>query len=70
MQRRRRCLPRLAAPPVTLGEALTVFESSDFVKAAFGVATASHYAAHAKAEWNAMLAAITDWELPRGFEAV
>jgi glutamine synthetase len=31
---------------------------------------AAHYAAHARAEWAATTAAVTDWEIVRGFEAV
>jgi glutamine synthetase len=60
-------LPR---PPASLGDALAALESSDFVSGAFGSEIAAHYAAHARAEWAATLAAVTDWELVRGFEAV
>ena len=60
-------LPR---PPASLGEALIAIETSEFVKSAFGVAVAAHYVAHARAEWAATLATVTDWELVRGFESV
>jgi glutamine synthetase len=63
----RRDLPR---PPASLEEALTALESSHFVKSAFGSAVAAHFAAHARAESLATLAAVTDWELTRGFETV
>jgi glutamine synthetase len=60
-------LPR---PPASLGEALAALESSHFVRSSFGTAVAAHYTAHARAEWAATLATVTDWELLRGFEAV
>ena len=60
-------LPRT---PCSLGEALSAFEAADFVKQAFGADVAAHYAAHARAEWQAYLVAVTDWEIMRGFEAV
>ena len=60
-------LPR---PPASLGDALAAFERSGFASKAFGSEVAAHYAAHARAEWAATLAAVTDWELVRGFEAV
>jgi glutamine synthetase len=60
-------LPR---PPASLGAAAISFETSGFVSNAFGSDIAAHYAAHARAEWAATLAAVTDWELVRGFEAV
>jgi glutamine synthetase len=63
----RQDLPR---PPASLGDALAAFESSTFVKTTFGESVAAHYAAHARAEWKAYLAAVTDWEIVRGFEAV
>ena len=63
----RRDLPR---PPASLGEAEAALESSAFVRNAFGREITAHYVAHARAEWAATLAAVTDWELVRGFEAV
>ena len=60
----------LFRPPASLGQALSALESSRFVQKAFGSAVAAHYAAHARAEWAAALAAVTDWDLMRGFEAI
>ena len=60
-------LPR---PPASLGEALAALESTGFVKSAFGSAVATHFAAHARAEREATLTEVTDWELRRGFETV
>jgi glutamine synthetase len=60
-------LPR---PPASLGEAIAAFEASSFGPAFLGEEVAKHYAAHADAEWRASLAAVTDWEISRGFEAV
>jgi glutamine synthetase len=34
----------------------------------FGKDVREHYAAMARAEWTAHLAAVTDWEIDRGFE--
>jgi glutamine synthetase len=63
----RQDLPR---SPSSLGEAVAALEKSLFVRTAFGSDVAAHYAAHGRAEWSATLAAVTDWELARGFEAV
>jgi glutamine synthetase len=60
----------LQRPPSSLGEAITAFDRSDFVKDAFGPEIAAHFVAHARAEWAATLSAVTDWDLSRGFEAV
>ena len=60
----------LLRPPASLGEALAALESTGFVKSAFGSAVATHFAAHAKAEREATLTEVTDWELRRGFETV
>jgi glutamine synthetase len=60
-------LPR---PPLSLGDALAAFEASDFGSCFLGREVAEHYAAHARTEWKASLAAVTDWEVLRGFEAV
>ena len=60
----------LARTPPSLAEALAAFERSTFVREAFGAEATAHYAAHARAEWLAFLAAVTDWEIARGFEAV
>lgn len=60
-------LPR---PPRSLGDALSAFEGSPFVAAMLGEDVARHCAAHARAEWEASLSAVTDWEINRNFEAV
>jgi glutamine synthetase len=51
-----------------LGEALAQFEGSPFAATAFGKDVVAHYAAHASAEWDAYLKAVTDWEVMRAFE--
>ncbi|MCD6027852.1 MAG: glutamine synthetase catalytic domain protein [Thermomicrobiales bacterium] len=60
----------LSRSPASLGAALAAFEESSFVREALGPDTVAHYAAHARAEWTAFLAAVTDWEITRAFEAV
>lgn len=60
-------LPR---PPSSLGSAIDAFTSSTFGLDLFGSDVARHFAAHAQAEWAASLAAVTDWDVIRGFEAV
>ncbi|MDQ0369132.1 glutamine synthetase family protein [Catenuloplanes indicus] len=54
--------------PPTLRDALELWESSAFVRAAFGDDVAAHYANNARVELAAFDAAVTDWELRRGFE--
>ena len=54
--------------PSSLGEAIDAFQSSDWVAATFGKDVREHYAAMARAEWQAHLSAVTDWEIERGFE--
>jgi glutamine synthetase len=49
---------------------VSALERSRFEQRAFGSEVATHYAAHARAEWVAALTSVTDWELARGFEAV
>ena len=58
-------LPR---PPASLGAALAAVEASEFVATAFGPDVVAHYAGHARGEWSAFLAAVTDWEIDRAFE--
>jgi glutamine synthetase len=60
--------PELPHAPASLGQAVEVFETSDFVAGAFGEDVRAHYAAHARGEWNGYLRAVTDWELDRAFE--
>jgi glutamine synthetase len=54
--------------PATLREALVLWEESEIARAAFGDEMVAHYANNAKVELAAYDAAVTDWELVRGFE--
>ncbi|MDZ5442606.1 glutamine synthetase family protein [Micromonospora sp. 4G57] len=54
--------------PASLRDALTLWQSSTIAKDAFGAEVVAHYANHAKVELAAFDAAVTDWELTRGFE--
>ena len=54
--------------PGTLRDALTLWESSGTAKDAFGDEVVAHYANNARVELAAFDAAVTDWELVRGFE--
>jgi glutamine synthetase len=54
--------------PGTLREALTLWEASPVAAAAFGDEVVAHYANNARVELAAFDAAVTDWELVRGFE--
>jgi glutamine synthetase len=54
--------------PTTLREALHRWESSELARAAFGDDVVAHYANAARVELAAYEAAVTDWELYRGFE--
>ncbi|WP_155338271.1 glutamine synthetase family protein [Acrocarpospora corrugata] len=56
------------AVPATLRDALGLFEGSALAQAAFGQDVVDHYANYARVELAAYDAAITDWELFRGFE--
>jgi glutamine synthetase len=57
--------PRL---PGTLRQALADWEESTVARAAFGDDVVAHYANNARVELAAFDAAVTDWELFRGFE--
>jgi glutamine synthetase len=59
-----------AAPrvPSTLRDALELWEGSEVARAAFGDDVVAHYANNARVELAAFDAAVTDWELVRGFE--
>ena len=59
-----------AAPrvPTTLRDALALWEVSPVAAAAFGEEVVAHYANNARVELAAFDAAVTDWELRRGFE--
>ncbi|MCW2881120.1 MAG: Glutamate--ammonia ligase [Sphaerisporangium sp.] len=54
--------------PSTLGDALALWEASKIARAALGEQVVEHYANNARVELAAFDAAVTDWELFRGFE--
>jgi glutamine synthetase len=54
--------------PTTLREALGLWENSTTAREAFGEDVVAHYANAARVELAAFDAAVTDWELYRGFE--
>jgi glutamine synthetase len=54
--------------PATLREAASVWESSALARQVFGDDVVDHYANNARVELAAFDAAVTDWELFRGFE--
>jgi glutamine synthetase len=60
--------PDVPRAPTSLGEAIDAFAASDWVSATFGKDVVEHYAAMARAEWQAYLRSVTDWEIDRGFE--
>ena len=51
-----------------MGAARELFHSSEVVRAALGDDVVDHYANMADVELAAYNAAVTDWELVRGFE--
>ncbi len=57
-----------ARVPHTLRDALELWCKSDLAAAAFGADVREHYANYARVELAAFDAAVTDWELQRGFE--
>ncbi len=57
--------PRL---PRSLGDALELWGKSELAASAFGAEVVDHYANYARTELDAFGAAVTDWELRRGFE--
>src|SRR5580704_2239218 len=54
--------------PHTLHDALDLWEKSELAREAFGAEVVEHYANYARVELTAYEAAVTDWELRRGFE--
>jgi glutamine synthetase len=54
--------------PGTLRDALALWQESAFVRSAFGDEVVAHYARAAEVELQAFDAAVTDWELHRGYE--
>jgi len=57
-----------ARVPHTLHDALEEWEKSELAREAFGAEVVEHYANYARVELTAYEAAVTDWELRRGFE--
>ncbi|MFF5261704.1 glutamine synthetase family protein [Actinomadura viridis] len=57
-----------ARVPGTLRDALALWESSEVAREAFGEEVVAHYANQARVELAAFDAAVTDWEMFRGFE--
>lgn len=58
----------LPTVPTTLRDALALWEDSGLAREAFGEEVVEHYANHARVELAAFDAAVTDWEMFRGFE--
>ncbi len=54
--------------PTTLREAADLLEKSQLARDAFGANVVEHYTNTARVEIAAYDAAVTDWELFRGFE--
>ncbi|GAA3471005.1 glutamine synthetase family protein [Nonomuraea roseola] len=54
--------------PHTLRDALALWEGSKLARESFGEDVVAHYANNARVELAAFEAAVTDWELFRGFE--
>src|SRR5262249_42473010 len=54
--------------PATLREALSLWRDSHVARSAYGDEVVEHYANNASVELAAFDAAVTDWELFRGFE--
>jgi glutamine synthetase len=57
-----------ATVPTTLREAAALWTDSPIARSAFGDEVVDHYANYARIELAAFDAAVTDWELQRGFE--
>jgi glutamine synthetase len=57
-----------ARVPHTLRDGLELWQKSDLAREAFGGEVVEHYANYARVELEAYDAAVTDWELRRGFE--
>ena len=62
-----RQLPRV---PATLGQALQLFEASEFVHQALGGEVVEHYAHFFRTEQQAWERAVTDWDRKRYFERI
>jgi len=57
-----------ARVPTTLRDALSLWQGSGLAKRAFGEDVVSHYGNYGQVELAAFDAAVTDWEMFRGFE--
>ncbi|WFE38972.1 glutamine synthetase family protein [Micromonospora sp. WMMD998] len=60
--------PAAERVPATLRDALDLWQASEVAPEAFGDEVVAHYANNATVELSAFDAAVTDWELVRGFE--
>ena len=60
--------PELPRVPTTLREAAALWSASTFARSVFGDDVVEHYANMARVELAAFDAAVTNWELYRGFE--
>jgi glutamine synthetase len=60
--------PTAPQVPGTLRDAAALWESGKVARQAFGDEVVEHYANYARVELAAFDAAVTDWELYRGFE--
>ncbi|MGC4805400.1 glutamine synthetase family protein [Micromonospora sp. DT233] len=60
--------PSAERVPATLRDALDLWQSSTIARAVFGDEVHAHYANMARVELKSFDAAVTDWELTRGFE--
>ena len=54
--------------PANLRDAVELWQGSGLAREAFGDEVVEHYANNARVELAAFDAAVTDWELRRGFE--
>ncbi len=54
--------------PANLRDAAALWEGSTLARSSFGDEVVEHYANNARVELAAFDAAVTDWELYRGFE--
>ena len=60
--------PRAPHVPRSLRDAVSLWEAGGVAREAFGDEVVEHYANNARVELAAFDAAVTDWELFRGFE--
>lgn len=56
--------------PKTFEESISLFESSDFAREAFGMDVVEHYSHFFKTEVKAFRRAVTDWERLRYFDRI